>query len=159
VLETLGTPEGVQRVRIYNHQGNVLFSSNLKNVGTPVDRTSLACTSCHSDLGKSAALIPDPVKWSVHKDEKGSTSLKMVSEIPNEPDCYNASCHVHPREQEVLGFVEADLSLALLDEALFKQGLALTVYVIVFVLAVSMFLGIINYKIMKSGCWQAPLTR
>ncbi|RJR15693.1 MAG: HAMP domain-containing protein [Nitrospiraceae bacterium] len=147
VLENLGTPEGVQRVRIYNHQGNVIFSSNINNVGTGVDRTSVACKSCHVDPGKSGVLLPDPVKWSVHKDERGSTSLKIVREISNEPDCYNASCHAHPREQEIIGFVEADLSLALLDEALFKQGLALTVYVIVFVIAVSMFLGIINYKI------------
>jgi hypothetical protein len=30
VLENLGTPEGVQGVRIYNHQGNVIFSSDIK---------------------------------------------------------------------------------------------------------------------------------
>jgi len=146
VLENLGTPEGVQRVTIYNHKGNVIFSSNTENVGSAVDPASVACRACHTDPAKSAAILPNPVMWSVQKD-KGSTSLKIVSQISNEPACYTASCHVHSSEQTIMGFVEADLSLALLDEALFKQGLALTAYVAVFVLAVSLFLGIINYKI------------
>ncbi|MBI5666106.1 MAG: HAMP domain-containing protein [Nitrospirae bacterium] len=147
VLENLGTPEGVQRVRIYNHEGKVLFCSSKNCAGTAVNKNNVGCKSCHVDPVNSPALLPNPVKWSVQKDEKGSTSLKIVSQISNEPDCYTASCHFHPEEQKIIGFVEADLSLALLDEALFKQGLALTIYVIVFVLAVSLFLGIINYKI------------
>lgn len=150
VLENLGTPEGVQRVRIYNHKGEVLFCSDIKSVGSVVNKTSVACKSCHLDPVKSPALLPDPKKWSVYKDEKGATLLKIVSQVSNEPDCYTASCHIHSSEQKILGFVEADLSLALLDEALFKQGLALTAYVIVFVFAVSLFLGIINYKIVTN---------
>jgi two-component system NtrC family sensor kinase len=153
MLENLGTPEGVKGVRVYNHQGNVLYSSNIKNVGSAVDKTSVACKSCHPDPAKSPALLPNPVMWSVQK-ENGSTSLKIVSQISNEPACYTASCHVHSREQAIIGFVAADLSLALLDEALFKQGLALTAYVVVFVLAVSLFLGIINYKIVTHPVYE-----
>ncbi len=147
VLETLGTPEGVQGVRIYNHKGEILYCSHKKSIGTIIDKSSVACAGCHTEPEKSPALLPTPKTWSVYKSETGSTALKIVSRIPNTPDCYTASCHAHPKEQEILGFVEADLSLSLLDEALFKQGLALTAYVIVFVFAVSLFLGIINYKI------------
>ncbi len=150
VLENLGTPEGVQRVRIYDHRGKILFCSNKDNVGSFIDKKSVACTGCHADPEKGPSLLPEPKKWSVYKDGSGSTSLKIISEIANEPDCFTASCHVHSEAQEILGFVEADLSLALLDKALFKQGLALTAYVIIFVLAVSLFLGIINYKIVTN---------
>ncbi len=150
VLENLSTPEGVQRLRIYDHKGKILFCSYKKSVGTIIDKSSVACKGCHFEPEKSSALLPIPKKWSVYKSEEGATSLKIVSQISNKPDCYTARCHVHPKEQEILGFFEADLSLALLDEALFKQGLALTAYVIVFVLAVSLFLGIINYKIVTN---------
>ena len=149
VLENLGTPEGVQRVRIYNHKGTVLFGSDKKTIGKPVDKNSVACRGCHVDPEKSPALLQNPRKWAVYKNERGFTSLKLIDSIPNEPACYTASCHVHPEDRKILGFVEADLSLALLDEALFKQGLALTAYVIIFVLAVSLFLGIILYKIVS----------
>jgi two-component system NtrC family sensor kinase len=147
VLANLGTPEGVQRVRIYDHKGKILFCSHKGNVGTMIDKTSIACSGCHIEPEKSSALLPTPKEWSVYKNEEGATSLKIISQISNEPECYTASCHAHPKEQEILGFIEADLSLALLDEAMFKQGLALTAYVIIFVLGVSLFLGIINYNI------------
>ena len=146
ILQTLSTPEGVQRVRIFNHKGNVAFSSRPEGVGKAVDRDSVTCKGCHTDP-VTGTLSPSPKNWSVYKNEKDSTSLKIISQISNKLSCSSASCHVHPKGQEILGFIEADLSLALLDEALFKQGLALTAYVIIFVIVVSMFLGIINYKI------------
>jgi two-component system NtrC family sensor kinase len=150
VLKNLGTPEGVERIRIYDHKGKILFRSHEGDVDTNVDKASLACTGCHLEPDKSQALLPAPKKWSVYENEEGETSLKIVSEIPNNQDCYTAKCHAHTKSEDILGFVETDLSLALLDEALFKQGLALTAYVIVFVLAVSLFLGIINYKIVTN---------
>lgn len=149
VLNTLSTPEGVQNVQIYNHSGNVKFSSNLSNIGKSVDRQSLACTGCHTDVEKGKLLAHEQ-KWLVHKDKEGSTSLRIVDSILNGPDCSSAACHAHPEEQKILGFVETELSLAILDEALFKQGLALTAYVIMFVLTVSLFLGIILYKIVSN---------
>jgi two-component system NtrC family sensor kinase len=56
---------------------------------------------------------------------------------------------VHKEKQKILGFIEADMSLALLDEARLKQGLALTAYVIIFIVAISLSLGIILYKIVS----------
>ena len=147
ILQNLSTPEGIQGVKIFNHEGNIEFSSDQTWIGKAVDRNSMSCMGCHADTGISGALLPSPRRWSVYKDKEGSTALKIVSPINNDVSCSSASCHVHPENQEILGFIEADLSLALLDEALFKQGLALTAYVIIFVIAVSIFLGIINYKI------------
>jgi two-component system NtrC family sensor kinase len=149
ILQNLSTPEGVQRVRIFNHKGKVAFSSKQEGVGGAVDQNTISCRGCHTDLD-TGALSPSPRKWSVYKDEEDATSLKIISQIPNEASCSSASCHVHPAEQDIIGFVEADLSLALLDEALFKQGLALTAYVAIFIVAVSLFLGIINYKIVTN---------
>ncbi len=150
VLENISTPAGVEEVNIYDHKGKIIFGSHTESVGKFIDKASVSCKGCHVEPEKSSAILPAPKKWSVYKNEKGTTSLKIVSEIYNEPTCYTASCHAHPEEQNILGFIEADLSLALLDEALFKQGLALTAYVIIFVLAVSVFLGIINYKIVTN---------
>lgn len=150
VIENLSTPSGVQSVYIYDHTGKIRFSSKKSAVGTDIDKKSAACTGCHTDPAESAALREAPKKWDVIKDEEGYTSLKVIREIPNEKSCYTARCHVHPEEQDILGFIEADLSLALLDEALFKQGLALTTYVVMFVIVVSLFLGIINYKIVTN---------
>lgn len=149
ILENLSTPEGVQRVRIYSHEGKILYGTHSKQAGTLVDRTTLACTGCHRDPEKSPDLLPTQKKWSVYKNETGHTALKIISTIQNEKSCYTASCHAHTKEQKILGFVEADLSLGILDDALLKQKLALTAYVAIFVLAVALFLGIILYKIVS----------
>ncbi len=149
ILENLSTPEGVQRVMIYNHEGKILFCTQSQHPGKFVDKASIACKACHSEPEKPTTLLVTPKKWSVYKNGSGFTTLKIVSPIPNEPSCYTANCHAHPEEQKILGFVEADLSLAILDEALLKQGLALTAYVALFVLVVSLSLGIILYKIVS----------
>ncbi|MBI4825397.1 MAG: HAMP domain-containing protein [Nitrospirae bacterium] len=146
-LEDINTAQGVERVRIFGHSGNISYSSNKNDVGASVSRDSITCTGCHLDTAKPSMLLPKPKKWDFYKSTEGVTTLKLVDTINNELSCYTAACHVHPQEQKILGFIEADISLALLDEALFKQGLALTAYILIFVLAISLFLGIINYKI------------
>ncbi|RJQ22191.1 MAG: HAMP domain-containing protein [Nitrospiraceae bacterium] len=149
ILETLSTPEGVRQVKLYDHKGAILYSSHKESIGLTIDKNSVSCRGCHTDPEKSGALLNDQPKWSVSREKGNHTLLKIVGAIPNEPSCNTASCHAHTKEQQILGFIEADLSLAILDEALFKQGLALTTYVVVFVLAVALFLGIIIYKVVS----------
>jgi two-component system NtrC family sensor kinase len=72
-----------------------------------------------------------------------------VGAIYNEKPCYTADCHIHTKKQKILGFVEADVSLALLDEAKLKQGLALTAYVFIFLLALSASLGVILWELIS----------
>lgn len=148
-LERLSIPEGVYRLRIYKHDGTVSFSSDKKDVGLLVDKTTVTCKGCHFDAEKSSELLPEPEKIEKYKHPEGFTALKLIEAVYNKPACYTAACHVHTEEQKILGFVEADISLALLDEALFKQGLALTAYVFIFIMAVSVALGIILYKIVS----------
>lgn len=148
-LENLSSPAGVQKVTIFNHNGNIVYSSSEEYIGKSVDKTTVACLGCHPKPEESATLLSEPRQWNVYKNQEGVTALRIVSAIPNEPSCYTARCHSHARDKNILGFVEADLSLAVLDRALLKQGLALSAYVILFVLAVSTFLGIIIYKIVS----------
>ncbi|MBI5740956.1 MAG: HAMP domain-containing protein [Nitrospirae bacterium] len=147
-LETLSTPEGVRKVRIFNHEGKIIFTSE-KIPEQFVDKNSVSCRGCHADPGKSSAVLQAPQKWSVYKDERGFRTLHVVDEILNEPACSTAACHFHSPDQKVLGFVDAQLSLAFLDEATLRQKLALTAYVVIFVLAVSLFLILIIYKIVS----------
>lgn len=149
-LEDISIAEGVERVRIFDHTGNISYSTFKDDVGKSVDIDSITCMGCHLDIEQPSRLLQEPKKWDVYKNTEGVTALKIVDTINNEFSCYIADCHVHPLKEKILGFVEADMSIAILDEALFKQELALTAYVIIFVVAVSIFLGIINYKIVTN---------
>jgi two-component system NtrC family sensor kinase len=153
-LENLSTPAGVQNVNIYDHSGKIYFSSNASRRGQFVDVSSLACTGCHIEPDRSSNLLAVEKTWAVYDNAEGSSVMKVIGTIPNSPDCYTAKCHIHTKEQNILGFIEADLSLGLIDEALLKQRLALTAYVILFVLVVSLFVGIIIYKIISKPVQQ-----
>ncbi|UCH79630.1 MAG: HAMP domain-containing protein [Nitrospiraceae bacterium] len=153
-LENLSTPAGVQNVNIYDHSGKIFFSSDESKMGQSVNTSTLACMSCHKDPETSSELATEQHKWAVYESAEGRSIMKIIGIIPNSRDCYTAACHVHKEEQKILGFIEADLSLGLIDEALLKQRLALTAYVIVFVLFVSLFVGIIIYKIISKPVQQ-----
>ncbi len=148
-LEDVSIAEGVDRIRIFDHKGNIFFSSQKKDVGNLVNKESIACKGCHLEPEKSSGLMPNPQKWAIYKGNEGFRILKIIGPIPNESSCYTATCHIHPEEQKILGFVEADLSLALLDKAQFRQGLALIGYVFIFTVMAFISLGMILYKIVS----------
>src|SRR5581483_6519909 len=45
----------------------------------------------------------------------GEHLLGVIRPIDNEPACWNAACHAHPRSQSVLGVIDTNLSLAKVD--------------------------------------------
>jgi two-component system NtrC family sensor kinase len=148
-LENMVRTEGVESLRIFDHNGKIFYASNKEDVSHFVDKESIACKGCHLHPEKSAELRPQQKRWVVYKNPQGVKSLKLVGAIYSEESCYTASCHVHPKEQKILGLVEADVSLALLSEAKLKQGLALTAYVIIFFLAISASLGFILWELVS----------
>lgn len=148
-LEDISIAEGVERVRIFDHKGKISFSTFREDIGKTVEKDSLSCRACHSDTEKSYELLQEPRKNSIYKAPDGFTALKLVEPVYNESSCYISKCHVHSREQKIIGFIEVDTSLALLDEAKLKQGLALIAYVFIFIVVISISLGIILYKIVS----------
>lgn len=148
-LEDISLAEGVERVRIYDHTGKIFYSSDSVDIGNSVEKTSIACNGCHSDIEKSSELLKEPKKWNNYKKPDGVTALKLVEPIYNGPACYTSGCHAHKEEQHILGFIEADTSLALLDEAMLKQKLAAAAYVVVFLLMLSVSIVVILWKIVS----------
>ena len=146
-LEDVSTAEGVERVRIFDHNGKILFSTYKKEIGNPVDMESIACIGCHSSAGTLPELLEEPKKWHINKNPEGYSVLKLVEPINNDPACFTSNCHAETEKDGVLGFVEADLSLALFDKTRLKQVTALTGYTIIFLLAVSISLLIILRKL------------
>ncbi len=148
-LQNISITEGIENIKIFDHNGKIFYSSNTDDIGNSVGRASISCNGCHLDTDKTFKLRPEPKKQEIHKNPDGFTALKLIEPIYNESACYTSQCHIHSKDQKILGLIEADMSLALLDEARFKQGLALTAYVIIFIIAISTFLGIILYKLVS----------
>jgi HAMP domain-containing protein len=53
-----------------------------------------------------------------YKNDRGESILAITAPIYNEPECFNATCHVHPSSQKVLGTLDIGLSQKTLLESL-----------------------------------------
>ena len=112
-IETVGSQGEIEKVRIFNKEGQIMFSSDKAEIGKMVGKTTEACYACHAE-GKPLEKLDTPgrarIFWA-----NGHRVLGMITPIYNEPDCYTAQCHAHPPQKKVLGVFDVTLSLANTD--------------------------------------------
>jgi two-component system NtrC family sensor kinase len=113
-IETIGTQEEIEKIRIFNKEGAIMFSSDKEETGQMVDKHAEACYACHSEK-EPLERLAIPERSRIFRAD-GYRILGIINPIYNEPDCYNAACHVHPRDQKVLGVLDIALSLDATDK-------------------------------------------
>jgi two-component system NtrC family sensor kinase len=118
VIETIGKQKSIEKVRIFNKEGVIMFSSDKQEMGITVDKYGdKSCTACHV-REKPLPLIElsDAQRTRIFQAKDGYRILGMITPIYNEPDCYNSPCHAHPQQQKVLGVLDISMPLAKVDE-------------------------------------------
>jgi two-component system NtrC family sensor kinase len=98
MVHNLGREPGIYRIRVFNQEGRVAFSSDQREMNL-TQPAPTALTRTFTDAG-------------------GRRVLGAIRQIENSPDCASAACHQHPASQKVLGVIDANLSLATVDEQL-----------------------------------------
>jgi len=135
MIHEVGSGPGIQRVRILNKDGLITYSTDPKEVGSPVDKTAEGCIGCHAQAAPLAKLTRrDRTRY--FTDKNGQRMLAVMQEIENAPECSNASCHVHPAGRRILGIIDTTLSLAAVDRQVAAHRASLTGF-----LMISMLLG------------------
>jgi two-component system, NtrC family, sensor kinase len=114
VIQDLGRGSGIRRIRIFNKEGRITLSTEAGETGTVVDQTAEACYGCHA---QSAPLtkLNRPDRARIFTQKNGERVLGVIRPIENSAACANAACHFHRAGQQVLGVVDANLSLATVD--------------------------------------------
>jgi len=148
-VESISYAEGVIRIRIFDSKGRIAYSSMKEEVGRLVDKNSPLCKVCHYNPDRTLDTLTPKEKWTITKGEEGYRVLNIIEPIYNEPSCYTSTCHVHPKEERVLGVIESHLSLELLDKAIRKQGISITAYVVGFIVVISVVLCTILWKLVS----------
>jgi two-component system NtrC family sensor kinase len=113
MMHNIGRQAGIERIRIFNREGRVMFSTG-PDMGTMVDKKAEACYLCHAQ-SRPLVRVDVPSRVRIFRRLSGGRVLGMVTPIYNEPACYEAACHAHPRELQVLGVIDVDMSLARID--------------------------------------------
>ena len=116
IMETIATKQGIDRIRILNKEGRVMFSTG-PDRGAMVDRKAEACFLCHA-REKPLVRVDVPSRARVFHGPDGHRKLGIVTPLYNEPACSSASCHAHPETVHVLGVLDVDLDLRQVDRDL-----------------------------------------
>src|ERR1017187_4005980 len=114
VIRGMGSESGIRRIRLFNKDGRITLSTDATEINTVVDKNAEACYGCHQ---QSAALAKLNRRDRARRftDKQGHSVLAVIQPVDNAPECSNAACHVHPAGQQVLGVIDANLSLDTVD--------------------------------------------
>jgi two-component system NtrC family sensor kinase len=114
-MQLIGQQEGIEKVRIFNKEGRITFSTAPGEQGSMVDKRAESCYSCHA-AGQPMIRLNIPERSRFYTASDGHRVLGMVTPIYNEESCYTSTvCHEHPATQRVLGVVDIGISLADID--------------------------------------------
>lgn len=140
-IDTIGAQEGIEKVRIFNYLGEIIYSSDKAEMGTMVDKSAEQCYACHAKE-KPFERLTTSARSRIFETAAGHRVLGMINPIYNEPDCYTADCHVHPQEQLVLGVMDIDVSLAEVDAVIISSKKKMTLFAMVAIVGISLTIGL-----------------
>jgi len=138
VMQTIGAEPGMERVRIFDQQGQISYSTDSAEVNHTVDKRAEACYACHSQ-SQPLAKLNRPDRFRIYRND-GHRVLGIITPIENQPSCSNADCHAHPASQQVLGVLDTNISLAKADAQLSdgsNRMLAYTIAGMIFIVMLS----------------------
>ena len=114
-IEAVGRAERIERVRVFNKQGRIVFSSDPAEVGHILDKRAESCFACHAQ-GRPLSKPPVQERARIFTNGSGHRILGIVNPIQNEASCTSAACHAHGPDETVLGVLDVTVSLADVDQ-------------------------------------------
>ena len=138
IINTIGHENGISRIRIFNKEGKISFSTDDKEVGQYVDKNAEACYACHAQA-QPLERLARPDRMRIYKARDGTRVLGQIRPIENEADCSNAACHAHTNGDRVLGVLDTNLSLAAMDGAVAEHERRALAFTGTALLVVSLF--------------------
>ncbi len=114
-IQTMAEQPGMVKVRVFDQNGRVGYSTDPQEVSQMIGKTADACDDCKS-LPLSQLDAPD--RFRIYRDSSGDRILRVITPIENQLSCENAACHAHPGSHEILGVLDTSLSLAKADAQL-----------------------------------------
>jgi len=121
VMQTIALKQGIDRIRMFNRAGQVMFSTNAEDRQQAIARPDL---SRHVSIFRAG-------------DRR---RLDMVTPIYNEPSCAQAECHAHPGGVKVLGVLDLQLNLDAVDHEVENMKLRVLLVTAVEITLISLFI-------------------
>ena len=145
-MATMADEPGMVRVRIFDREGNISYSSDPSEVGHAVDKSAEACYGCHAQ-SQSLEHLNRPDRFRIYRDSSGQRILGVITPIENQLSCSNAVCHAHPASQKILGVLDTNLSLAKTDAQLAQSSWRMLAYTMFALLDISLLTWLFVWRL------------
>ena len=144
-IDTIGGQEGIEKVRIFNALGEIIYSSDKREMGAMLDKSAEQCYACHA-REKPFERLTTTERSRIFQAQNEYRVLGMINPIYNEPDSYTSNCHIHPSQQKVLGVLDIDVSLQEMDLLIEQNKRKMMVFSVVTICSIA---GIIGFLIQR----------
>ena len=144
-MHTIADEPGMVRVRIFDPEGRVSYSTDPAEVSHMVDKGAEACYGCHTQ-SQPLARLNRPDRFRIYRSS-GQRVLGIITPIENQPTCSNASCHAHPESQQILGVLDTNMSLAKADEQLAASSRSMVAYTSFAMLAIAILSWLFVWRV------------
>ena len=106
-IQTMADEPGMAKVRIFDQKGRIGYSTDAKEVNQVIGNVPQDCYLCKQQANSN--------RFRIFRNPEGERVLRVITPIENQPSCSNAACHAHSSNQQILGVLDTNLSLATAD--------------------------------------------
>jgi two-component system NtrC family sensor kinase len=145
-IQTIADEPGMIKVRIFDQEGRISYSTDAAEVSHVLDKTAEACYGCHTQ-SQPLARLNRPDRFRIYRNGGGHRVLGIITPIENQPGCSNAECHAHPASQQVLGVLDTNLSLAKTDVQLADSSARMLFYTAAAMLVVAVLSWLFVWRV------------
>ncbi len=141
MIEEVRSQHGIEHIRLINKDGTISFSTEKAEIGTYLDKQAEACSMCHvEDTPLTHASTMNRSR--IFQDRAGKDVLGIAKGIYNQPACYTAECHFHPREAKILGVLDVIVSLEgmKMQTATYRDNIIVLTFILLLLLALCLTL-------------------
>lgn len=135
IINSIGEQPGIQEIRVFNKEGEVIYSSDPGHIGLMVDKKGEACYTCHAtDKPLEKLAINDRSR--IFESDSGRV-MGIINPIYNEKACYESDCHAHSPDLSVLGILDITVSLNPTDQAIYQAKIKMFIFALFAILSIS----------------------
>jgi two-component system NtrC family sensor kinase len=137
LIESISRQNGIERIRIYNKEGKIIFSTDPQEVNELIDKEAQGCSTCH-ETEEPLRKLEKEQRWRIFRAEDGHRVLGLIDTFENDSRC-NA-CHVSKAES-LLGVLDVNMSLMQVDSQIASDLTGLVVAYVLALAAISLVSG------------------
>lgn len=148
LVATMANEPGMVRIRIFDQDGRISYSSEPDEISHTVDMKAEACYGCHAQ-SRPLARLNRSDRFRIYRHNGSGRVLGIITPLENQPACSNAECHAHPATQQILGVLDTNLSLAKADIQLAEDSRKMLAYTLLVMLLVAVLSGLFVWRMVN----------